>query len=57
LFINEPTLFVCPAFGVVKSDYRRIVPFFLNVLEWTLRNMLFPDNEVAWLLKLPSVTT
>ncbi|MFH1921759.1 MAG: hypothetical protein ABIP48_17990, partial [Planctomycetota bacterium] len=50
LFINEPTLFVCPAFGVVKSDYRRIVPFFLDVLTWTLRNMLFPDNEVAWLL-------
>lgn len=52
LFINEPTLFVCPAFGVVKSDYRHIAPFFLDVLARTLRIMLFPDNELAWLLSL-----
>jgi hypothetical protein len=52
LFINEPTLFVCPAFGVAKSDYRHIVPFFLDVLTWTLRTMMFSDNEVTWLVSL-----
>ena len=57
LFINEPTLFVCPAFGVVKSDYRRIIPFFLDVLTWTLRNMLYPEDELAWILNRHSDVT
>ena len=47
IFINEPTLFVCPAFGLVKADYRHIKPFFIDVLTWTLDNMLFRDNEKA----------
>ena len=50
IFINEPTLFVCPAFGLVKADYRRIVPFFLRVLTWTLRNLQFPDKAREWIL-------
>ena len=45
LFINEPTLFVCPAFCVSKSDYRHIIPFFLDVLTWSLRVMMFSEKE------------
>ena len=50
LFINEQTLFVCLAIGVVKSDYRRIVPFFLNLLGRTLRQEGFSEEEAAWVL-------
>jgi hypothetical protein len=50
LFINERTLFVCLAISVVKSDYRRIVPFFLDLLGWTLRQEGFSDEESAWVL-------
>jgi hypothetical protein len=50
LFINERTLFVCLAIGVVKSDYRQIVPFFLGLLERTLRQEGFSDEESAWVL-------
>jgi hypothetical protein len=52
LFINEQTLFVCLAIGVVKSDYRRIVPFFLDLLGRTLRQEGFSENEAAWVLGL-----
>ena len=31
MFINEPTLFVCPIFDVVKADYRDIAPLFRKV--------------------------
>ena len=37
MFINEPTLFVCPIFDVVKADYRDIAPLFRKVLAWALR--------------------
>ena len=50
LFINEQTLFVCLAIGVVKSDYRRIVPFFLDLLGRTLRQEGFSEEETAWVL-------
>ena len=50
LFINEQTLFVCLAIGVVKSDYRRIVPFFLDLLGQTLRKEGFSEEEAAWVL-------
>jgi hypothetical protein len=52
LFINEPTLFVCLAIGVTKSDYRQIVPCFLNLLERTLRQEGFNEDEIAWVLGL-----
>jgi len=52
MFINEPTLFVCPAFGLLKADYRDIAPFFRDLLTWTLRVTFFPENEVAWIVEL-----
>jgi hypothetical protein len=50
MFINEPTLFVCPALGVVKSEYRWIVPFFKEALTRALRIMQFSRSEVDWIL-------
>lgn len=50
LFINEQTLFVCLAIGVVKSDYRRIIPFFLDLLGRTLRHEGLSEGESAWVL-------
>ena len=50
LFINEQTLFVCLAIGITKSDYRRIVPFFLDLLGRTLRQEGFSKEEAAWVL-------
>jgi hypothetical protein len=52
MFINEPTLFVCPAFGLVKAEYRDIAPFFREVLTWALRETLFFEDEVAWIVGL-----
>ena len=52
LFINEPTLFVCLAIGVTKSDYRQIVPCFLDLLGRTLRQEGFNEDEVVWVLGL-----
>jgi hypothetical protein len=52
MFVNEPTLFVCPVFGLLKPDYRDIAPFFREVLAWTLRVMLFPEDQVAWIVEL-----
>ena len=50
VFINERTLFVCLAIGVVKSDYRRIAPFFLDLLKRTLSLEGFSKHEIAWVL-------
>jgi uncharacterized protein DUF6933 len=50
MFLNEPTLFVCPALGVVKADYRRIVPFLFGVLKQALRTMRFSKKEIDWIL-------
>ena len=50
MFINEPTLFVCPALGVTKSNYRQIVPLFLGVLTQALRRVRFSAKEVDWIL-------
>jgi hypothetical protein len=50
LFINEPTLFVCLAIGVTKLDYRRIIPFFLDLLKRTLHQEGFDKDEAAWVL-------
>jgi hypothetical protein len=50
MFLNEPTLFVCPALGVVKADYRQIVPFFVSVLAQSLRTMDFSKVEIDWIL-------
>ncbi len=50
IFINEPTLFVCPAIGVVKSDCRQIILFFLGVLVQALRTTGFNEREVNWIL-------
>ena len=36
----------------LKADYRDIAPFFREVLAWTLRVMLFPENQVAWIVEL-----
>jgi len=52
LFINEPTLFVCLAIGVTKSDYQRIIPFFLDLLGRTLHQEGFSEKEAAWVLGL-----
>ena len=50
LFVHEKTLFVCLALGVRKSDYRQMVPFFLNLLGRTLRQEGFDEREAAWVL-------
>ena len=50
MFINEPTLFVCPALGGTKSNYRQIVPLFLGVLTQALRRVRFSAKEVDWIL-------
>jgi len=50
LFISEQTLFVCLAIGVTKSDYRRIIPFFLDLLGRTLRQEGFSEDEATWVL-------
>ncbi|MBN1589532.1 MAG: hypothetical protein JW888_08460 [Pirellulales bacterium] len=52
LFISERTLFVCLALGVTKSDYRRIVPFFLDLLTRTLGQEGFNEEKTDWLLSL-----
>lgn len=52
LFIHERTLFVCLALGVTKADYRRIVPFFLDLLMRTLGQEGFNEEETDWLLSL-----
>ena len=52
MFINEPTLFVCPIFDVVKADYRVIAPLFRKVLAWALRETHFPEDDVAWIVGL-----
>ena len=57
MFINEPTLFVCPVFDVVKADYRDIAPFFRKVLAWVLRETLFSEPDVAWILGLHTELT
>ncbi len=57
MFINEPTLFVCPAFDVVKANYRDIAPFFRKVLTWALRETLFSESDVAWIMGLHSELT
>jgi hypothetical protein len=49
MFVNEPTLFVCPALGVVKSDYRQIILFFIGVLAQALRTMGFNKREINWI--------
>lgn len=52
LFINERTLFVCLAIGVVKSDYRWIAQFFLDLLERSLAQegfgALFSENTTVY---------
>ncbi len=48
MFINEPTLFVCLALGVVRSDYRQIIPFFVGVLTHALRTVGFNETEINW---------
>ncbi len=48
IFINEPTLFVCPALCVTKSDYRQIILFFVGVLARTLRTIGFNEREINW---------
>ena len=50
LFINEQTLFACLAIGVAKAGYRRIIPFFLDLLQQTLRQEGFSEDESAWVL-------
>ena len=52
LFINEPTLFVCLAIGITKLDYRRIAPFFFDLLaeRFTKRDSM--RLEPAWILGL-----
>jgi len=50
LFIHEPTLFVCLALDVTKAAYRHIAPFFLNLLDRTLRHEGFSETERTWLL-------
>jgi hypothetical protein len=50
IFINEPTLFVCPALAVVKADYRQIIPFFVGVLAQASRTMGFSETEIDWIL-------
>ena len=57
IFINESTLFVCLTIGVTKSDYRHIVPFFVDVLAQTLRNEGFNESDVALILSLHSDLT
>jgi hypothetical protein len=52
VFINEPTMFVSLACGVVKADYRKIVPFFLKHLEAALRNEAFGQNQIDFILGL-----
>jgi len=52
LFINEPTLFVSLACWVIKSHYRRIVPFFCEMLTLTLRNHVFGQGEIDFILGL-----
>lgn len=57
LFINERSLFICLDIGVTKPDYRRIVPFFLDLLKRTLRQEGFGEKEVAWILDLHNDVT
>ena len=57
IFINESTLFVCLTIGVTKSDYRHIVPFFVDALAQTLRNEGFTESQVALVLSLHSDLT
>ncbi len=52
MFISEPTLFVCPILDVVKADYRDIAPLFRKGLAWALREMGFPEGDVAWIMGL-----
>ena len=49
IFINEPTLFVCPALGVSKSDYHQIILFFVGVLAQALRTVGFNEREINWI--------
>ena len=57
MFINEPTLFVCPVFGLVKSNYRDIGQFFRKVLTWVLWETRFPENDVDWIVGLHNELT
>ena len=57
LFINEPTLFVSLACWVMKSQYRQIVPFFVESLTLTLRNQAFHPDEIDFILGLHKDTT
>ena len=50
IFINEQTLFVCPALGMAKAGYRQIVPFFKGVLAAALRIMRFSEKQAKWIL-------
>lgn len=52
IFLHEPTLFVCLAIGVVKSDYRKIGQFFRNALAQTLQSEQFSEEEAALVLGL-----
>ncbi len=52
VFINERTLFVSLACGVVKAEYRKIEPFFLQRLEVALRNEAFGQEQIDFILGL-----
>jgi hypothetical protein len=52
MFINEPTLFVCPSLNVVKDNYRDIFPLFRKVLAWALRVTMFSEDDAAWIVSL-----
>jgi hypothetical protein len=52
LFINEPTLFVCLALDVAKSEYRQIIPFFFEKLISALRIESFSKDEIGLILGL-----
>jgi hypothetical protein len=48
MFINEPTLFVCPVMDA-KADYRRITPCFKAALAAALRMVQFLSRELKWI--------
>jgi len=39
-------LFVCLTCWVAKSHYCRIIPFFTEILTWTLQNPLVSESEI-----------
>lgn len=52
IFINEPTLFVCIAFNLLKADYRNIRPFFVKLLIRTLYTVDCANKHIEWILKV-----